>query len=524
MRYVSRKAMPTSSKKNLTLDQKIIIIDEYEMRSASFPTPKEMALWTKTIFGLLDTPNISTISRILRAKDELRKQKDDGAESGKKRSRSVKYPELDEALMIWVSDLEHRKVSISYDLIREKGCQLRDGLNARLSIDKQLSIEFSNGWLQSFCTRHHFKVHRQHGESGSVNTELVEQELPPLKALLSGYASRDIFNADETGLFYRMSPDKSISARQIEGIKKDKTRITILFCANADGSEKFPPLFIGKSQRPRSFGKKKADEYGLEYQFNNKAWMTKDIFFWFSSFDNKIGRTPGRTVLLLFDNFSGHGKIGYLPALENTTVHFLPPNCTSKLQPMDAGIIASFKTRYRKQQLRHAVILSDRGSLKPYELDQLTAMKWTDKIWNEIPNTVHQNCWQHTKILHQSIAPAAYDDTSAIRAEVEALLQVAVSVPENRISVNSLVEFPDEANMESVSMEELVDSVVRQSDSVALEQKNESGEDLERPCPSLKHVNAALALTYDYAHHPSQIRKSLDIDLKAINTLLESYK
>ncbi|KAI0998325.1 hypothetical protein K3495_g9873 [Podosphaera aphanis] len=159
MRYEYRKAMPASSKKNLTLDQKIIIIDE--------------------------------------AKDELRKQKDEGVEISKKRSRAVKYPELDEALMIWVSDLEHRKVSISYDLIREKGCQLHDELHARLPIDKQLSIEYSNGWLQSFCTRHHLKMHRQHGESGSVNTELVEPELPPLKALLSGYASRDIFNADK---------------------------------------------------------------------------------------------------------------------------------------------------------------------------------------------------------------------------------------------------------------------------------------------------------------------------------------
>ncbi|KAI0994891.1 hypothetical protein K3495_g13288 [Podosphaera aphanis] len=289
MRYEYRKAMPASSKKNLTLDQKIVIIDEYELRSASFPTLKEMASWTKTRFGLLDTPDISAISRILRAKDELRKQKDEGVESSKKRFRAVKYPELDEALMIWVSDLEHRKVSISYDLIREKGCQLRDELNARLPIDKQLSIEYSNGWLQSFCTRHHLKMHRQRGESGSVNTELVEQELPALKALLSGYASRDIFNVDETGLFYRISPDQNISARQTEGMKKDKTRITILFCANADGSEKFPPLFLGKSQGPRSFGKKKADEYGLEYQFNKKAWMTKDIFFsWLSSFDRKI--------------------------------------------------------------------------------------------------------------------------------------------------------------------------------------------------------------------------------------------
>ncbi|KAI1002149.1 hypothetical protein K3495_g6053 [Podosphaera aphanis] len=147
-------------------------------------------------------------------------------------------------------------------------------------------------------------------------------------------------------------------------------------------------------------------------------------------------------------------------------------------------------------------------------------MKWTAKIWNEIPNAVHQNFWQHTKILHQSTAPAAYDDTSATRGEVQALLQMAVSAPENRMSVESFVEFPDEANMESISMEELVDSVIRQSDSGALEQ----AEELERPCPSLKDVNTALAPTYVYAHHLSQIGNSLDVNLKAINTLLESYK
>ncbi|KAI1006239.1 hypothetical protein K3495_g1989 [Podosphaera aphanis] len=50
---------------------------------------------------------------------------------------------------------------------------------------------------------------------------------------------------------------------------------------------------------------------------------------------------------------------------------------------------------------------------------------------------------------------------------------MAVSVPENRMSVESIVEFPDEANMESISMEELVDSAIKQSDSGALEQAEE---------------------------------------------------
>ncbi|KAI0990872.1 hypothetical protein K3495_g17315 [Podosphaera aphanis] len=69
---------------------------------------------------------------------------------------------------------------------------------------------------------------------------------------------------------------------------------------------------------------------------------------------------------------------------------------------------------------------------------------------------------------------------------------MAVSLPENRMSAESFVEFPDEANIESISMEELVDFVIKQSDSGALEQ----AEELERPCPSLKDVNIAHALTY----------------------------
>jgi len=41
--------------------------------------------------------------------------------------------------------------------------------------------------------------------------------------------------------------------------------------------------------------------------------------------------------------------------LSNVQVLFLPPNTTSRIQPMDAGIIAAFKKRYRSFHLAHAV-------------------------------------------------------------------------------------------------------------------------------------------------------------------------
>ena len=39
-------------------------------------------------------------------------------------------------------------------------------------------------------------------------------------------------------------------------------------------------------------------------------------------------------------------------ALSHTRVVFLPPNTTSKIQPLDAGIIANFKALFRKELIR----------------------------------------------------------------------------------------------------------------------------------------------------------------------------
>ncbi|CAG8754431.1 10432_t:CDS:1, partial [Dentiscutata heterogama] len=53
-----------------------------------------------------------------------------------------------------------------------------------------------------------------------------------------------------------MAPDKTIAKRQIEGCKKDKTHITIVFTANVDGSHILEPLIISHSKKSRLFKKK----------------------------------------------------------------------------------------------------------------------------------------------------------------------------------------------------------------------------------------------------------------------------
>ena len=99
-----------------------------------------------------------------------------------------------------------------------------------------------------------------------------------LKELTDGYKLSDIFNMDECGLFYAMAPDRTIAARQLEGTKKDKIRITVALTCNADGSEKLAPFFLGTAAKPRAFEHKSAEQFGFYYRNNNKGWMTGVMF------------------------------------------------------------------------------------------------------------------------------------------------------------------------------------------------------------------------------------------------------
>jgi hypothetical protein len=65
---------------------------------------------------------------------------------------------------------------------------------------------------------------------------------------------------------------------QMSGKKMSKFRITVALACNADGSEKMPPMFIGKSKQPRCFGKVTPAARGFYYRNNKKAWMTGELF------------------------------------------------------------------------------------------------------------------------------------------------------------------------------------------------------------------------------------------------------
>lgn len=110
------------------------------------------------------------------------------------------------------------------------------------------------------------------GESNSVDLSIVDQcRDNELKQLLERYAEHDIFNMDETGLFYKLTTDKMLNVKgeKCSGGKLSKERITLALCTNMSGTEKLTPLVIGKSAKPRCF--KNVKHFPCEYKSNKKA-------------------------------------------------------------------------------------------------------------------------------------------------------------------------------------------------------------------------------------------------------------
>lgn len=108
--------------------------------------------------------------------------------------------------------------------------------------------------------------------------------------------------------------------------------------------------------------------------------------------------TLNRYIILLVDNATCH-IIDDPDKYPHIRVHFLPPNTTAHLQPMDAGIIQAFKAHYKKFYLQLVIQEFESGNDNPSNIDVLQAIRIIDRAWHAISMETIMSCWRHTAIL-----------------------------------------------------------------------------------------------------------------------------
>ena len=340
--------------------------------------------------------------KILRTKQEILSQYETSMKPGhQKRVRPAKYSDVNDALWEWYSLCRQSNIPVSDTMLQEE---------ARLIAEKMEIKGFSasNGWLQSFNKQHNLHKMNTAGEDGDVNEKVLESWNERAREITREYKPEDVWNMDETGCFWKGLPDTSMNEKgtRCRGGKQAKQRNTWAFFVNAAG-EKEDPIVIGRYAKPRCFASLTNNKrpYGCWYYSNNKAWMTTEVMKEVLEKLNAKLKRKGRKILLLMDNAPCHPH-NLADTFSNITIKFLPKNTTSMTQPLDAGIIANWKVKYKKKLLRYVCSRVD-GKKNASEIVKSVnvsmAFEWGKQAWDEVSSDLIVKCFKKTKLYPEEI-------------------------------------------------------------------------------------------------------------------------
>ena len=228
----------------------------------------------------------STVSDIMRVKANLMKfagsgQSMRGADS-RKTMKKPKLEELDEVVWTWFKARRAEGKPMSGQFIIEKAKKFCE------EMEIETDVKFSDGWLRNFKHRHGIRAIDVAGEKQSADEEAAAAYSELFSQLIREHklTPDQVFNADETGLYWRCLPTRTLVGRDEKGAaghKMNKERVTLLLCANAAGTYRCQLLLIGKYKKPRAFKNLKT-KLPVIYEAQANAWMSAELFKkWFFS-------------------------------------------------------------------------------------------------------------------------------------------------------------------------------------------------------------------------------------------------
>lgn len=282
--------------------------------------------------------------------------------------------DMERLLSLWVDDMCGRDDSpMTNKAIQEKALSLYEDLLVKDTETAGPSgsvshppFSASKGWLNNFKQRFNLHSVKQTGEAASADKAAASDYLPVFLDIVAegGYTAQQVFNVDETGLYWKRMPTKTVISRnekKAPGHKASKDRVSLLFGGNAAGDCKLKPVLIHHSENPRALKGHAKASLPVIFRSSKKGWMNSHTFQgWFTDHFCPVverychQKNLAHKALLLVDNAPCH-PTNLSDLSENVRVEFLPKNTTALLQPMDQGIIATFKAYYLRRTFKKMI-------------------------------------------------------------------------------------------------------------------------------------------------------------------------
>lgn len=111
-----------------------------------------------------------------------------------------------------------------------------------------------------------------------------------LQTVAKEYEEENVYNMDETGLFWKIVPSRGLLSQSPPGVKKDKSRVSLAIYVNATGSDLLPIWIIGKYKTSRALQGIRVATMGGGWRWNKRAWMNTEVMCdWLQEFYQHIG-------------------------------------------------------------------------------------------------------------------------------------------------------------------------------------------------------------------------------------------
>ncbi|BFZ15078.1 hypothetical protein BsWGS_18117 [Bradybaena similaris] len=343
-----KKVMEKSAEKKkrvvLSIETKQEIINKYEKGIRLVDLAKE--------YGR----NPSPIGTILKQMEALKAATTSKGLSIMSKRRSSVHDEMERLLLLRIKEKEIAGDTVTETIISEKATAIFNDLltedAGKGTADQEPHPEFkaSRGWFEKFKRRTRIHSVVRHDEATSSDQKGAEEFVRKFEQLVKdeGYIAQQVFNCDETGIFWKKLPRRTYiteEEKKMPGHKPMKDRLTLALRSNASGDCKIKPLLVYHSENPRAFKAHKIlkEKLHVLWRANAKACVTRQFFVeWINLvFGPSVKRylevnNLSLKSLLILDNAPAHPSGLEDDILEDFSfikVLYLPPNTTPILQP-----------------------------------------------------------------------------------------------------------------------------------------------------------------------------------------------
>ncbi|XP_069710885.1 tigger transposable element-derived protein 5 [Phaenicophaeus curvirostris] len=348
-----------------------------------------------------------------------------GGEVGtqRKKMRLANEEEIDRAVYAWFLALRQHGVPLSGPLI-----QAQAEAFARQIYGPECTFKASHGWFWRWQKRHGISSQRIYGEGGlPAEPERAPTTCPetlPMPATdAGGYGDEQIYNANVTGLYWKLLPGQSGGMTATPRRRPSpRERVTVLLAANLTGSHKLKPLVVGGLRDPPSLRHHNQDKFPASYRYSPEARLGPALLraWFFEDFVPSVKRYLRRSCLqqravLLLSSPPSHSRMGSeeSPLLQtpdgSIRALFLSkgPSGSSSAggggripAPLEQGVVSTFKQLYKRELLRLAVsCVAGGGGSSGGPMDFVQSFLLKDMLylaglsWDLIPAGSIEKCW-----------------------------------------------------------------------------------------------------------------------------------